>query len=71
MFEDSGYFVEISVPSAGDVVLQNGHMGLYDPNPPKSGWNLYSATSSKGVRHGKTDWFNGEPKYFSYKKRGY
>ncbi len=68
-FEESGFFVQVSRPETGDVVLQNGHMGLYEANPSKSGYSLYSATSSKGVRYGKTSWFKGKPKYFAYKKR--
>ena len=35
---------------AGDLVLFSHHVGFYDPDPPKAGKTLYSATSH-GVRH--------------------
>lgn len=35
---------------AGDIVLFSGHVGFYDPNPPKAEKTLFSATSH-GVRH--------------------
>jgi hypothetical protein len=41
---------------AGDVLLFPGHVGFYDPNPPKPGKTLYSAWS-KGVRSGNPDSF--------------
>jgi hypothetical protein len=41
---------------AGDIVLFSGHVGFHDPDPPKPGKTLYSATSH-GVRH-------EDPKYW-------
>lgn len=35
---------------AGDMMLFQGHVGFYDPNPPTKGKTLFSATSH-GVRY--------------------
>jgi NAD-dependent dihydropyrimidine dehydrogenase PreA subunit len=77
--QDSNFF-EISANDAqlGDVMLirgsSNGHMGIYDPDPPKGGYYIYSATSSKGVRYGRPSWFEGntnaEWRYFRYNQGG-
>lgn len=51
-FANSSSFIQVYNPVDGDVVLWAGHhMGIYISNPPIPGQNLYSATTSKGVRY--------------------
>ena len=55
----------------GDIVVWrnktggHGHVGVYDANPSKSGYNIYSATNH-GVMHGPASWFSvlGTPTYY-------
>ncbi|OGP66413.1 MAG: hypothetical protein A2W27_02855 [Deltaproteobacteria bacterium RBG_16_44_11] len=60
-FTSSPNFKAVPSCQAGDVALFKGHMGIYNPNPPKSGYYILSSTTSKGVRYGEAKWF-GSPK---------
>jgi cell wall-associated NlpC family hydrolase len=50
---------------AGDIILFRGHVGFYDPNPPKGkeGRTLYSATAH-GVRNEKPIFWGSALGYF-------
>jgi cell wall-associated NlpC family hydrolase len=58
-------------PRAGDVIVWRGnHMGIYDPNPPKtedqrntvlSAMGKPGGTKNKGVAYGQIDWFYPKP----------
>jgi RHS repeat-associated protein len=56
-------------PRTGDIVQwkhqPTGHVGVYDANPPKPGYNIYSATNH-GVMHTPASWFSslGTPTYY-------
>jgi hypothetical protein len=56
-------------PRTGDIVRwkhqPTGHVGVYDANPPKPGYNIYSATNH-GVIHAPASWFSslGTPTYY-------
>jgi RHS repeat-associated protein len=60
-FAQSPNFRNVTSCQVGDVTLFGGHMGIYNPNPPKGGYNILSATVGKGVIYGKAKWF-GSPK---------
>jgi len=49
-------------PRQGDLILLEGHIGIYNPNNP-SNKSIYSATSN-GVRWGDPSWWNGTPTYY-------
>lgn len=67
-FPTSPRFKEVTRPQIGDVVLFQGHMGIYNPDAPSEGYVILSATTSKGVRYGRPAWFHGAPKYYRYDK---
>ncbi|HUN86147.1 MAG TPA: NlpC/P60 family protein [Terracidiphilus sp.] len=56
-------------PRTGDIVQwkhqPTGHVGVYDANPSKPGYNVYSATNH-GVMHAPASWFSslGTPTYY-------
>ena len=55
-------FEEVGAPEDGDVVLFNGHMGIYD------GGMLISAQSGAGrVSKGQIGWFGAVVGYFRWK----
>jgi cell wall-associated NlpC family hydrolase len=60
-------FYEVFRPQTGDVVLFDGHMGIYDANPPIRGYNIFSSTNH-GIRYGEASWFSGTPRYFRYRR---
>jgi hypothetical protein len=77
------YFTEVSIPSAGDVVLFSGHMGLYDPKGCSAMVNdqacrrlkndapILSSQSgnNRGPEFGRTSFFKGTPRYFRWKSK--
>jgi len=69
-FTSLSCFFEVTFPMNGDVVLWAGHhMGIYVSSPSQSGYHIYGATTSKGVRYGKLNWWSdryGNPKYYRY-----
>lgn len=62
----------------GDVMVirgsNEGHMGIYNSNPPEAGRYIYGSTVSGGVRYGFPSWFkpkgNDGWKYYRYKQGG-
>ncbi|MCJ8270137.1 MAG: C40 family peptidase, partial [Psychrosphaera sp.] len=56
-FANNSAFYQVAIPKTGDVVLFDGHIGIYNATPPINGWVILSATTTKGVRYGPVTWF--------------
>ena len=67
-FPELPMFKMVTIPRVGDVVLFEGHMGLYNRNPFSSrpDYTVLSATVHGGVRYGPPSWFKGSPTYYRY-----
>jgi cell wall-associated NlpC family hydrolase len=68
-FPNNKDFVEVDSPQAGDVVVYERHMGIYNPENEANGNPVISSTSRRGVRYGNDTWFEGIPRYFRYKNK--
>jgi cell wall-associated NlpC family hydrolase len=66
-FPSSPHFEKVETPQAGDVVLFNGHMGIYNPHPSEAGKTILNA-GSKGVGYGRPSWYGTIVGYYRYKK---
>lgn len=64
-FQERYGFVKVDTPQVGDLVLFPGHVGFYDPNPPKENRHLLSAAGHKEKKDGQ--YYNSDPSRYKVK----
>ena len=60
-------FDPVGIPQAGDLILFQGHVGIYNPKAPDPGKTVLNA-GTKGVHYGRPSWYTGPYTYYRYFK---